>query len=153
MLAEGATGICAKLVPNYAPVASRWERTLYSAYAQHFLRTYVPAAYPRWYLDGVGALFSTIAVRADGTVDYATAPLGYREILKSYGPVDVGEILSGTEFRATRRYGFWTPFHAWLLAHYFLFSEPGPQRTAQFAAYMTADPSRHAVGRCRPGFR
>jgi hypothetical protein len=52
-----------------APVTRPWEAVLYSAFAQHFLLTYLPAAYPRWYLDGVGALFSTTEIRRDGKVN------------------------------------------------------------------------------------
>lgn len=121
-----------------APIARPWEAVLYSAFAQHFLLTYLPAAYPRWYLDGVGALFSTLEVRRDGKVDYARDPLDYRQIFQSYGPLRVSEILTGAYLASDAGKAHWTPYHAWLLTHFFLFSKLKPERSAQFQRYMTA---------------
>ena len=50
----------------HVPAVQTWQQRLYAAYARHFILTYAPAAYPRWYLDGVGVLFSTLTVRANG---------------------------------------------------------------------------------------
>ena len=121
-----------------APIARRWEAVLYSAFAQHFLLTYVPAAYPRWYLDGVGALFSTLEVRRDGKVDYARDPLDYRQVFNAYGPLRVKPIINGEYLQGDTGKMRWTPYHAWLLTHFFLFSQLKAERSAQFQRYMAA---------------
>lgn len=119
-----------------APIARKWEAVLYSAFAQHFLLTYRPAAYPRWYLDGVGALLSTFDVRRDGKVDYARDPLDYRKVFYAYGPLRVRDILTGDYLTDAKAH--WTPYHAWLLTHFFLFSQLKAERAQQFQRYMTA---------------
>ncbi|MEG3124610.1 hypothetical protein [Sphingomonas sp. GB1N7] len=123
---------------NRPPVARPWEAVLYSAFAQHFLLTYLPAAYPRWYLDGVGALFSTAEFRRDGKIDYARAPERYRQIFRSYGDLNVGDVLTGRYLDAAPANLRWTPYHAWLLTHFFLFSRLKPERSKQFQQYMAA---------------
>jgi len=137
-VADGGAGACAASVPYHPPLVRPWEALVYSAFAQHFLLTHAPMAYPRWYLDGIGALFSTIAVRRDGALDYAVAPLGYDEILKSYGRLFVGDVLSGQYLGPQRRMANWTPYHAGLLAHFFLYSDRGAKWHAPFVRYMTA---------------
>jgi hypothetical protein len=52
------------------------EGMIYAGFAQHYLTTFFPAAYPRWYLDGFGQLFSTLVVRGDTTIEYGRAPGG-----------------------------------------------------------------------------
>jgi hypothetical protein len=128
-------------VPNRPPVMRSWEAVLYSAFAQHFILTYTQRVYPRWYVDGIGALFSTMDVRRDGSIDYAREPMAYKQVFRSYGDLDVGEVLTGRylepEPGKTRRMD-WTPYHAWLLAHFFSYSNLKPERAAQFRQYMTA---------------
>ena len=137
-LAHGGMELCGGHVPVHAPVVRSWEAVLYSGFAQHFILTYVPAAYPRWYLDGIGALFSTIDVQRDGAMDYARAPVGYQEVFHSYGYPDAGAILTGRYLDASQNKTSWSPYDAWLLAHYFLFSNLKPDRRRQFQQYMTA---------------
>lgn len=134
---QGATD-CVGQTINRWPAARSWEELLYAAFAQRFVQTYDPAAYPRWYLDGVGALFSTIALKGDGSIEYARPPLGYRDVFYSYGDLKVGDILAGHYLDAEPGKHVWTPYHAWLLAHYFLFSDLKPERARQFHDYMTA---------------
>jgi hypothetical protein len=136
--AEGGQELCGAVVDYRRPVSRSWEAVLYSAYAQHFILTYAPAAYPRWYLDGIGALFSTITVRDDGKLDYAVAPSGYGDILASYGRVKVSDVLAGQYLATSDKDRSWTPYHAWLLAHFFLFSERGAKWNPQFRKYMAA---------------
>ncbi|MDE8653959.1 tetratricopeptide repeat protein [Novosphingobium album (ex Liu et al. 2023)] len=124
--------------PNHPPIVRTWQGVLYSAFAQHFILTYVPAAYPRWYLDGIGALFSTFAVRSDGSADYARPPIGYKEAFRSYGDLRVGDVLTGRYLENPPPQMRWTPYHAWLLAHYFLYADLKPERRDQFARYMAA---------------
>ena len=133
----GATD-CVGQTVNRFPVARSWEEFLYAAFAQRFVQTYDPAAYPRWYLDGVGALFSTIALKANGSIEYARPPLGYRDVFYSYGDLKIGDILTGTYLAAAPGKLGWTPYHAWLMAHFFLFSDLKPERARQFRDYMTA---------------
>ncbi|WP_425228350.1 hypothetical protein [Sphingomonas sp.] len=136
---------CSHLTPNL-PVRRAWRGELYGAFAEHFILTHVPAVYPRWYLDGIAALFSTVQVRGDGAVDYARPPMRYGDIVRAYGDVDVAAVLSGRYLDPPAQSGgaprggaaVWTPYHAWLLAHYFLFSPLPAARSRQFAQYMAA---------------
>lgn len=135
-LAEGAPD-CHD-VPDRPPVGREWEAQLYSAFAQHFIMSYMPAAYPRWYVDGVGALFSTFDVRSNGAVNFAAAPEKYLQFFRSYGVPKVADILTGHYLDPGYSDTEWTPYHAWLIAHYFLFSKLKPERDKQFMQYMTA---------------
>ncbi|HEY1124006.1 MAG TPA: hypothetical protein VGE65_00110 [Sphingobium sp.] len=135
-LAAGAFD-CSAPLPVHLPTVRPWESLLYSAFAQHFLLTYTQAAYPRWYLDGVGALFSTTEMRKDGRVDYARPPEAFLQYFRSYGDPDIGEVLSGHYLDPASK-ATWSPYHAWLIAHYFLYSKLTPERSRQFAQYMRA---------------
>jgi hypothetical protein len=147
-LGDNGTASCSASNTNHLPVARSWEAVLYAAFAQHFMLTYAPAAYPRWYLDGIGALFSTIEVQRNGAMDYARPPVGYKDIFRSYGYPNVGEILTGRyldnpqnasgQSKAAQNTAAWSPYGAWLIAHYFLFSKLKPERREQFQHYMTA---------------
>ena len=135
---EGEAATCmSRWSPFYPPVVRQWEAALYSAYTQHFLRTYVPAGYPRWYLDAVGELFSTISVRDSGAILYARPPAGYWDVLSAYGVANVDDVLSGRPSTGTDA-PVWTPHSAWLIAHFLLFSDRGRPWQAPFARYMTA---------------
>lgn len=135
--AQDATD-CVGQTINRFPAVRSWEQLLYAAFAQRFIQTYDPAAYPRWYLDGVGALFSTITLKANGGIEYARPPLGYNDVFLAYGNLKVGDILTGRYLAAAPGKLGWTPYHAWLMAHYFLFSSLKPERARQFHDYMTA---------------
>lgn len=129
---------CAEVANRPAPAARPWEAVLFSAYAQHFVLNYLPAGYPRWYLDGVGALFSTIKMRRNGALDYAKVSLANRQIFRSYGRLNAADVLTGRYLEAPSAQMEWTPFHAALLVHYFVYSDLRPERRAQFQRYMTA---------------
>jgi hypothetical protein len=131
-------GCNSKTVPNYPPATRTWEQLLYSAFAQHFIQTYDPVAFPRWYLDGIGALFSTVAVRDKGAIDYAAPPENYQQAIRSYGDLNVGDVLTGRYLDADPKKIGWTPYHAWLLTHFFVFSDLKPERRKQFRDYMMA---------------
>jgi tetratricopeptide (TPR) repeat protein len=129
---------CAEVSNRPAPVARPWEAVLFSAYAQHFILNYLPAGYPRWYLDGIGALFSTVKARRDGALDYARISLVNRQVFRAYGRLDAGDVLTGRYLETPSRQMEWTPFHAALLVHFFVYSDLKPERAAQFKRYMTA---------------
>jgi tetratricopeptide (TPR) repeat protein len=137
-LDAGAAGCGTKSIPYHPPATRTWEQLLYSAFARHFIQTYDPVAFPRWYLDGIGALFSTIAVRNNGAIDYAAPPENYQQAIRSYGDLNVGDVLTGRYLDADPKKMGWTPYHAWLLTHFFVFSDLKPERRKQFRDYMTA---------------
>jgi hypothetical protein len=136
-LANGATD-CVDHTPNRPPATRSWEALLYGAFAQRFIQTYAPAPYPRWYLDGIGALFSTVEIKANGAVSYGRPPLDYAMVFRAYGRLNVGDVLAGHYLEPARGKADWTPYHAWLVAHYFLLSDLKPERAQQFRAYMIA---------------
>ena len=137
-LAAQGTDCIGKREPYLPPVVRPWESVVYSAFAQHFILSNVPAPYPRWYLDGIGALFSTIEARKDGSLDYAKPPELSRQVFRSYGDVNARDVLTGGYLDARSRRMTWTPYHAWLITHFFVFSNPKPALQAQFAQYMAA---------------
>ncbi|MBO9714956.1 hypothetical protein [Sphingomonas sp.] len=108
------------------------EGRLYAGFAQHYLLTYFPAAYPRWYLDGFGELFSTIRIRQDGALEYGHMPEGYRHVIDVYGNVPVRDVLDGKYLEVAKR-SRWTPYHAWILVHYLFFSDT---RRAELSRYL-----------------
>ncbi|MES2445399.1 MAG: hypothetical protein V4574_21440 [Pseudomonadota bacterium] len=112
------------------------EGRIYAGFAQHYLLTYFPAAYPRWYLDGFGELFSTIRIRReDGAIEYGHMPEGYRRVIESFGNVPVADVVTGRYFDKAVSQRRWTPFHAWILTHFMFFSEA---RRPQFSRYLSA---------------
>ncbi|MDH7975361.1 hypothetical protein QH494_24505, partial [Sphingomonas sp. AR_OL41] len=136
-LANDATD-CVGHTPNRPPATRPWEALLYGAFAQRFIQTYVPAPYPRWYLDGIGALFSTVEIKANGAVSYGRPPLDYPQVFRAYGRLNIDDVLAGRYLAPARGKAEWTPYHAWLVAHYFLLANLKPERAQQFRAYMTA---------------
>ncbi|MCI1142330.1 hypothetical protein MOP88_08475 [Sphingomonas sp. WKB10] len=104
-----AVGLCSKMAPHRNPLGVAWERSLYAAYAERFILTYAPASDPRWYLDGIGALFSSIAIRPDGAIDYARVPDQFQQVLTAYGPADVAGVLTGRYLTDTGDAARWSP--------------------------------------------
>ena len=129
---------CSEVTSRPAPAARSWEAILFSASAQHFILTYLPAGYPRWYLDGIGALFSTVKMRRNGALDYAKVSLANRQIFRSYGGLNAADVLSGRYIDAPSQQMEWTPFHAAALVHFFVYSDLSAERRRQFQRYMTA---------------
>jgi hypothetical protein len=125
--------------PPYHPPTSRsWEALLYGAYAQHLVVNYAPAAYPRWYFDGIGALFSTVVFKRDGSVEYGRPPDDYRLVFRSYGLLNTESVLTGKYLHDSSVRMDWTPYHAWLLTHFFVLSKLDARERAQFEQYMAA---------------
>jgi tetratricopeptide (TPR) repeat protein len=111
------------------------EGRIYAGYAQHYLLTYFPAAYPRWYVDGFGEIFATLVAREDGVLEYGRPPSGVRQVLDHYATLPVSELLAGNSERRKDFAARWTPFHAWALTHMLFFSD---ERRPQLRAYLKA---------------
>jgi hypothetical protein len=99
------------------------EGRLYAGFARHYLMTYFPNAYPRWYLEGFGEIFATFAASQDGVIEYGRAPEGYRDVIERYGRVPLRDILDGSYLDEPPSRTRWTPYHAWALVHLLFFSE------------------------------
>jgi hypothetical protein len=108
---------------------------LYAGFAQHFLMTYFPAAYPRWYLEGFGEIFGTVSADFDGVIEYGRAPEGFREVSQWSGAYPVRGILDGS-YLNPRSGGRpkWTPFRAWALTHLLFFNEQWKQPLHNYLA-------------------
>lgn len=126
------------------PVAA--EGRIYAAFARNWLLTHFPNAYPRWYVDGFGELFSTIEVKGDGQISYGRVPEGYRRVLNSVHGAPVKDVLTGKYPEKSSADSRWTPFHAWGLAHMLFFDEARrPQLRKYLAAIAAGDAPAHAV--------
>lgn len=121
---------------NRPPVTRPWEAVLYGAYAQHLVFNYRRVPSPRWYYDGIGAVFSTIVFKKDGSVEYGRPPDGYRAVLRSYGRLDTAAVLTGEYLHKPSLRMDWTPYHAWVLTHYFVLSNLKTEQRNQFTRYM-----------------
>ncbi|MFD1949731.1 hypothetical protein ACFSGX_02975 [Sphingomonas arantia] len=130
-LADSAFGVPQ---PNELSVAVPATSILYSLFAQHWLMTYFPGAYPRWYLDGFGQLFSTITVRDGRIVEYGRAPENSDRVIRFYGGYPLERLFDGRYLDTSERTE-WTPFHAWLITHYLFFSD---DRRPQVRRYLAA---------------
>jgi len=111
------------------------ENLLYAGYAQHFLLTYFPAAYPRWYLDGFGQVFSTFAVTGNDGVEFGRAPNGAGTVIGEFGPFPIKDVLNDAYLSQKPSHTRWTPIHAWMLTHFLLFSD---KRRPQLNQYLAA---------------
>ena len=111
------------------------ESLLYAGYAQHFLLTYFPAAYPRWYLDGFGQIFASMTVNGDNSIDFGRVPSGTRAVMEEFGPYPIKKVLDETYLTDSPSKTNWTPIHAWMLTHFLFFSD---KRRPQLNQYLTA---------------
>ncbi|WP_242096034.1 hypothetical protein [Sphingomonas sp. CROZ-RG-20F-R02-07] len=99
------------------------ESLLYAGYAQHYLLTYFPAAYPRWYLDGFAQIFASLVVRGDTVLEFGRSPKGTSAVLNAFGAFPLADVLSDKYLTENPRKTGWTPIHAWLLTHFLFFSD------------------------------
>ncbi len=106
------------------------ESRLYAGFAQNYLMTYFPAAYPRWFLQGFGEIFGTMKVGED-FVEYGHRPIGYPQVMNHYQYIayPVTEILDGRYLVGRRA---WTPYHAWRLVHLLYFSDEWKPRLHEY---------------------
>jgi tetratricopeptide (TPR) repeat protein len=110
------------------------ESRLYAGFAQNYLMTYFPAAYPRWFLQGFGEIFATMKA-GDGFVEYGHLPSGFSQVMEHYryGSYPVREILNGGYLSGHR---YWTPYHAWRLVHLLYFSDEWRPRLHEYLKAM-----------------
>jgi len=122
------------------------ESLLYAGYAQHFLLTYFPAAYPRWYLDGFGQIFATMAVKGDNVLEFGRAPDGTNAVMHNFGPYPIRDVLDDEYLTEKPRKTGWTPIHAWMLTHFLFFSDKYRPLLRQYLAARAdgADPATAA---------
>jgi hypothetical protein len=153
--AEGSPGA----PPNGAPIdqsqliigevsfCQSAEARLYSAFAQNYLMTYLPGAYPRWYLQGFGEMFSTM--QAGPTwVEYGRIPVGFQGVMQTFGSYPVADVLNGNYLKKGRHWHpAWTPYQAWRMVHLLFFSEEWrrPLRTYFAALKSGADDATAAT--------
>lgn len=96
------------------------ESRLYAGFAQNYLLTYFPAAYPRWFLQGFGEIFATMKAGED-FVEYGHVPTGFSDVIEHFGNYPVQHVLNGRYLSGEGRP--WTPYHAWRLVHFLYFSD------------------------------
>ena len=116
---------------------------LYSGFAQNYLMTYFPAAYPRWFVQGFGELFSTI-VAGETSIDYGRRPEGFFKVMDRFGEYPIKHVFDGRYLTGEGR--AWTPYHAWRMVHFLYFSDTWKPRLEQYLAAVAAgaDPKRAA---------
>ncbi|UUL82214.1 tetratricopeptide repeat protein [Sphingomonas qomolangmaensis] len=105
------------------------ESRLYAGFAQNYLMTYSPAAYPRWFLQGFGEMFATMAA-GDDFVEYGQLPTGFFQVMEHFGGYPVSHILDGRYLSGKGR--AWTPYHAWRLSHLLYFSDEWKPRLREY---------------------
>ena len=124
----------AKLLPvNELSLCQSAESRLYAAFAQNYLMTYFPAAYPRWFLQGFGEIFGTMKA-GDDFVEYGQLPRGFFQVMEHYGNYPVTDILDGRYLSGKGR--AWTPYHAWRLVHLLYFSDEWKPRLNNYLSAM-----------------
>lgn len=128
---------------NEIAVCQSARSRLYAAFAQNYLMTYFPAAYPRWFLQGFGEMFGTM-VAGNGTVDYGQRPPGFFKVIDRFGDYPVKDVLNGRYLLGKGR--AWTPYHAWRLVHFLYFSDSWKPRLQRYLAEVAkgTDPDRAA---------
>jgi hypothetical protein len=108
---------------NEAVIPSTAEGRIYAGFAQHYLLTYFPAAYPRWYLDGFGEMFATMTAEQEGVIEYGRAPEGFRPVMEVFRRYPLEKVLNGHYLEGKDVRPQWTPYHAWALTHLLFFDE------------------------------
>lgn len=96
---------------------------LYSAFAQHYLLTYFPAAYPRWYLEGFGEIFADMDAGKPGVIEYGREPDSYPAVIDKFGHYPVRKVLDGTYLRDPHWFPAFSPYSAWAMVHLLFFSD------------------------------
>ena len=107
--------------PNKVSVTA--ESRLYAVFTQHYLMTYFPAAYPRWYIEGFGEIFANMNADKPGVIEYGARPDKYRRVIEKFGHYPVQRVLDDTYLHDKRWTPAFSPYSAWALAHLLFFSD------------------------------
>lgn len=136
-------GIIGQLPRNEIVVCQSADSRLYAGFAQNYLMTYFPAAYPRWFVQGFGELFSTIVTDHDH-IDYGRRPEGFFKVMDRFGDYPIKHVFDGRYLTGEGR--AWTPYHAWRMVHFLYFSDTWKPRLEKYLAAVAAgaDPKRAA---------
>jgi hypothetical protein len=126
---ESWGGIVARLPVNEIAFCQSADSRLYAGFAQNYLMTYFPAAYPRWFLQGFGEMFATMVADKD-FVEYGQLPTGFFQVMKQYGDYPVKDVLDGRYLSGKGR--IWTPYQAWRLVHLLYFSDTWKPRLQKY---------------------
>jgi hypothetical protein len=76
--------------------------------------------------------------KQDGSVEYGQQPIGLAAVLRAYGRLDTEAVMTGSYLHAPSKRMDWTPYHAWLLTHFFVMSRLNAADQNQFGQYMAA---------------
>jgi hypothetical protein len=131
--------------PNKVSVTA--EGRLYSAFAQHYLLTYFPVAYPRWYLEGFGEIFANMDADKPGVIEYGREPERYPAVIDKFGHYPVRKVLDGTYLNDKHWFPAFSPYSAWALTHLLFFSPDwkGPLHNYLLAVAHGQSPDRAAA--------
>lgn len=134
---------------NQLSVTIPAENRIYAGYAQHYLLTYFPNAYPRWYVDGFGELFGTVAVKNDGEIEFGRPPDDYTRVLDNHLRYPAAKVLTGAYLTDRNAGARWTPYHAWVLTHMLFFND---ERRQQLRTYLAKIASGHPMAEAAAAF-
>jgi len=113
-----------------------WQQTLFHEYSHHFMRRYLPAAFPGWFIEGFAEYYSTADFTKEGRAEIGKPPYG-----RAYGLLEMPKIPAETLLfqRPTtmKNSGQMDVYYgrAWLLTH-MLYNDPA--RAGDLAAYIGA---------------
>lgn len=117
------------------------ETQIYAEFARHYLLTHFPQAYPLWYVDGFGMLFSTMEVRKDGAIEFGRAPPEYTKVMDHYPRYPARNVLSGQYLSDKRALTRWSPYHMWVLTHMLFFDDARRQEMRGYLAKIASGAS------------
>ena len=113
-----------------------WQQTLFHEYSHHFMRRYVPAAFPAWFIEGFAEYYSTADFTKEGNAEIGKPPYG-----RAYGLLEMPKIPAETLLfqrpAAMKNSGQMDVYYgrAWLLTH-LLYNDPA--RAGDLADYIAA---------------
>ncbi|GAA0866787.1 DUF1570 domain-containing protein [Sphingopyxis soli] len=113
-----------------------WQQTLFHEYGHHFMRRYLHAAFPAWFVEGFAEYYSTTDFTKDGKAEIGKPPYG-----RAYGLLEMPKIPAETLLfqrpGTMRNSGQMDVYYgrAWLLTH-MLYSSAA--RSGQLGAYLGA---------------
>ncbi|WP_066800707.1 tetratricopeptide repeat protein [Sphingomonas soli] len=125
------------------------EGRIYAGYARHYLLTYFPNAYPRWYVDGFGELVATVAIKDGSEIEFGRPPADYTRVLDNHLSYPAAKVLTGEYLTDDKAGTRWTPYHAWALTHMLFFND---ERRQQLRAYLAKIASGYTLAQASAAF-